>query len=318
MKENIKQILREGLLKRNSLNVEITRPNQVLILMRGIPGSGKSTKAKTLVGEGVIHSTDAVIESKGDYRAFFAKMAESKSYIGLMIAHASNLKNAKLSMAEGKSPVIIDNTNIKAGEAKKYVVEALTMGFDDANISIVDVGTGGLDAKGLFERNTHGVPLDKIEMMMKAHKSAGELTVKKILEAKDMSKPKKVKVLYSAIILTEKSKSRLLAAVGHLIPEGWDVFAHHMTIVFGKELPADMKPMLGNSVELTAHKIGSNDMAMSVLVAGFPTINDKPAHITVAVNTKAGGKPVNGGEIKDWSPINPFGLTGVVTEVKGS
>jgi hypothetical protein len=33
--------------------------------MRGIPGSGKSTKAKSLVGEGIIHSTDDVITSQG-------------------------------------------------------------------------------------------------------------------------------------------------------------------------------------------------------------------------------------------------------------
>jgi adenylate kinase family enzyme len=33
--------------------------------MRGIPGSGKSTKAKSLVGEGIIQSTDDVITSQG-------------------------------------------------------------------------------------------------------------------------------------------------------------------------------------------------------------------------------------------------------------
>jgi len=62
MKDTIKNILREGTLK-NSLGVTVTRPNQTLIVMRGIPGSGKSTKAKELVGEGTIHSTDDLIES---------------------------------------------------------------------------------------------------------------------------------------------------------------------------------------------------------------------------------------------------------------
>ena len=62
MKDKIKSILREGTLK-NSLGVTITRPDQVLIVMRGIPGSGKSTKAKELAGtDGVIHSTDGLVQ----------------------------------------------------------------------------------------------------------------------------------------------------------------------------------------------------------------------------------------------------------------
>jgi len=38
MKITIKEILREGIVK-NSLGVVISRPDQVLIVMRGIPGS---------------------------------------------------------------------------------------------------------------------------------------------------------------------------------------------------------------------------------------------------------------------------------------
>jgi predicted kinase len=315
MKETIKAILREDV-KKNSLNIVVTRPDQKLIIMRGIPGAGKSTKAKSLVGEGVIHSTDEVIEAKGDYREFFKKMVESKNFFPLMNAHGTNLKNAIKSMTEGISPVIVDNTNIKANEPKKYVVEALKLGYDDANISIVDIGTAGLDAKTLSERNSHGVPLEKIEMMMASHKGQGELTLKKILEAKDMFDGKKAKVLYSAIVLTEKSRAKLIAASQGEIPDGWDIFAHHMTIVFGKELPANMKPMLGKTVEITATKFGRNDLAMSVLVDGFESLNDKPPHVTLAVNTKGGGKPVDGGLIDNWVKITPIKLSGVVTEVK--
>jgi len=54
MKSKIKQILRESIMK-NVLGVEITSPNQKLIIMRGIPGAGKSTKANSIVGEGIIH-----------------------------------------------------------------------------------------------------------------------------------------------------------------------------------------------------------------------------------------------------------------------
>ena len=93
MKDKIKSILREGTLK-NSLGVTITRPDQVLIVMRGIPGSGKSTKAKELAGtDGVIHSTDDVIEAQGDYREFFEKMITTKDFSPLSKAHSTNLTN---------------------------------------------------------------------------------------------------------------------------------------------------------------------------------------------------------------------------------
>lgn len=318
MKNLIKEKLRENMNK-NSLGVIITKPNQELIIVRGIPGSGKSTKSKTLVGEGRIHSTDDVIEALGDYRKFFEVMIESKNFSALHKAHSTNFKNAVNSMKEGVSPVIIDNTNIKANEAKNYVVEALKMGFDDTNIRIVDIGTGNSTAIELAERNKHGVPLDKIESMIKAYHSTGELTLKKILESKDMWKPtNKSKVLYSAVVLDEASKTKLVKMCSGEIPKEWTVFAHHMTIIFGKELPDELKPMLGKSVELIANKFGRDDMAMSVMVTGFKTINDKPAHITVAVNTKEGGKPVMGGEITEWISIKPIKLTGIVTEVKTS
>jgi signal recognition particle GTPase len=44
----IKETLRV-LAGENSLGLKVTKPNQELIIMRGIPGSGKSTKAKSLV-----------------------------------------------------------------------------------------------------------------------------------------------------------------------------------------------------------------------------------------------------------------------------
>jgi predicted kinase len=148
MKENIKQILREGI-EKNALGVLVSRPTQELIVMRGIPGSGKSTKAKELVAEGRIHSTDDVIEANGDYDAFFEMMKESKDFTPLSRAHSTNLKNAIKSIREGISPVILDNTNIKQNESKALVKAALEMGLADRNIKFVDVGTGGLDAKGL-------------------------------------------------------------------------------------------------------------------------------------------------------------------------
>lgn len=295
-------------MKKNVLNIDVTRPTQQLFVMRGIPGAGKSTMAKSIVSDGVIHSTDDLITATGDYRAFFARLIESGDFKDLSRMHSKNLSNAIKSMKDGITPVVVDNTNIKANEAKAYVVAALEMGFDDNNIQIHDVGTRGLTAEQLAESNTHGVPLDKIQMMMQSHKSVGDLTVKKILDSKDMYKQSDV--LYSCVLLDNQSRATLLSMVDE-IPDGWKVIAHHMTINLGE---LKDKSDLGNEVTLTVESVGLSDMAMAVRVSGFPSKNEIP-HITVAINPD-GGKPVMSNEITNWQPIKNFMIGGVVTEIK--
>jgi len=296
-------------MKKNVLNIDITRPTQKLIVMRGIPGAGKSTMAKSLVGEGVIHSTDDLITATGDYRGFFARLIESGDFKDLSRMHSKNLSNAIKSIKDGISPVVIDNTNIKANEAKAYVVAALENGLDDNNISIVDIGTRGLTADELAVSNTHGVPLDKIKMMMESHKSVGDLTVKKILESKDMYKQSDV--LYSCVLLDNQSKETILDKVGIWIPKDWTVITHHMTICLGEMKD---KTDLGKEVTLTVNKLGLSDMALAVQVEGYTSKNDIP-HITIAINPD-GGKPVMSNQITNWQPIKNFMIGGVVTEIK--
>ncbi len=300
-------------MKTNKLGIEVTKPTQELIIMRGIPGAGKSTRAKQLVGNGEIHSTDALIEASGDYRAFFQKMVESKNYMALGWKHKKNLKNATQAVSDGVSPVIIDNTNIKHADAKAYVVMALEAGLADENIKFEDVGTAGLDAVTLAGRNTHGVPLDKIESMIASHKGQGEITLESVLNKKDMYKEKpKSDISYSCVLLDQASQTALLERdYPTIIPFEWKLFAHHMTINLGE---LKDKSEIGQNVILQVTAIGKSDMAIAVKVNGFHSKNVIP-HITLAINPD-GGKPVMSNDITKWQDIKPFIVTGVVTEIK--
>jgi predicted kinase len=310
MKETIKKILREGILT-NSLGVNVNRPDQELIIMRGIPGSGKSTKAKQLAGGGSIHSTDDVIEDMGDYNEFFANMVTNKDFSPLSKVHNINFQNAVTSMKNGVTPVIIDNTNIRPNEAKNYVEAALNLGYSDDNIKFVEIGTGGLSAEELAQRNTHGVPLDKIKSMIQAYEVAGPMDLKKVLNATSMHSQK----LFASLVLDNGSKNKLLDSVSKYIPEGWKVIAHHMTINFGKGLPQDLKGDLGKTKTITANEIGISEMAIAVKVNGYHSDNTIP-HITIAINPN-GGKPVMSNDITDWQPLeSPISLSGIVSEEK--
>jgi predicted kinase len=303
-------------MKLNILGKKITRPTQELVIMRGIPGAGKSTLAKSLVKAGNIHSTDDVIASTGDYREFFVKMIESKDYSELHKAHDTNFKNAVESIKAGISPVIIDNTHIKANEAKKILVKALEMGLDEANITIADIGTNGLDAEVLAERNTHGVPLDKIEAMIQSHTSVGELTIKKILDSKDMFKISPI--LYSAVVLDAASQTKLLIPDNYNMepPDGWVLgtkdgkYYDHMTICLG---PLKDKTDIGKEVTLTVTHVGKSDMAMAFKVEGYTSKNEIP-HITLAVNPD-GGAPKMSNQITKWQDVKHFNVKGIVTEI---
>jgi hypothetical protein len=152
--------------------------------------------------------------------------------------------------------------------------------------------------------------------MLSSHKGVGLLTVKKIIETKDAynsNKPKKV--LYSAVVLDEKSKKALISKFSNKIPPGWDTFCHHMTIAFGKGL--DDKTQVGKNVSLKVIGLGISEMAIAVKVEGYPSNNDIP-HITVAVNTKKGGKPFLSNKITNWKKLDlgsSMTLNGTVTEI---
>ncbi|XP_035239793.1 NEDD4-binding protein 2-like 2 [Anguilla anguilla] len=131
-------------------------PLLLLILMRGLPGSGKSTLAKKLLSSGpngLVLSTDDYFVDNG--------YAYNASLIG--DAHDWNQNRAREAMDDGRSPVIIDNTNIQAWEMKPYVKMAIerryTIDFREPDTS------WKFDPFELEKRNKHGVPSNKIAQM---------------------------------------------------------------------------------------------------------------------------------------------------------
>lgn len=165
----------------NILGVHVSNPSHILYIMCGVPGAGKSTKAKELADGSEIYSTDDRIEEAGDYNEFFAKMKKSGNFGPLGYMHKLNYKNACGAMDRGVNPIVIDNTNLSPKEARNYVEYALSLGYADDNIRFIDVGTGGATAEELADRNTHGVPLDKIRIMIKKYNANAPLTLEKVV-----------------------------------------------------------------------------------------------------------------------------------------
>ena len=126
-------------------------------------------------------------------------------------------------------------------------------------------------------------------------------------------------ISYSAVVLDDISHQKLVAVFKPMIPEGWDIFAHHMTIKLGaldENSQAKRAMIEGKTIILKVIDYAIDDKVMAVGVSGYESMNAKP-HITLAVNKKEGGKPVMSNYLKDWKEvIIPLELTGKVTEVE--
>lgn len=139
---------------------------KVMVLLRGIPGSGKSYLAKEIVQEvygttnysDYIFSADDYFSLSGRYRYVREKISE---------AHAWNQNRALLNVRSGLSPIIIDNTNVKIWEMKIYVQMAIEHGY---YIQVLEPATPwAFNHHELAKRNKHDVPREKIRDMLESY-----------------------------------------------------------------------------------------------------------------------------------------------------
>jgi hypothetical protein len=122
-------------------------------------------------------------------------------------------------------------------------------------------------------------------------------------------------VSYSAVVLDETSRQRLIDKFKNLIPEGWEVIAHHSTIKMGA-LDLNDKLSINEEITLTVSDYAIDDKVMAVGVTGFQSYNSKP-HITIAVNRQEGGKPMMSNKLTNWKRIRiPLIIRGKVTQVE--
>ncbi len=117
-----------------------------LVLIRGLPGSGKSTMARVLAQVGFEHyEADQYFMRDGRYEFDAAKLKD---------AHAWCLSQAKECMANGY-PCVIANTFTQAWEIEPYIKAARENCYQSIRI---------LTATGDYG-SVHGVPRDVIDRM---------------------------------------------------------------------------------------------------------------------------------------------------------
>lgn len=127
--------------------------NKKMYILRGLPGSGKSTKANEIGANVNVFGSDSFWGDEYDF---------DESRIGE--AHRWNQKRVLDAINQNLSPIVVDNTNVSMYEFKPYVQMAIKHGYD---IEFVEPDTPWkFDANELASRNKHNVPLDVIQSML--------------------------------------------------------------------------------------------------------------------------------------------------------
>lgn len=119
-------------------------------IMRGLPGSGKTTYAWKCFSHACILSADDYFMDNGVYKFV-------PQFIGK--AHESCFRRFISIVQRGISDVVVDNTNISAWEMAPYIMGASAFGYSP---SIVELKAS---AELALARNVHEVPEDVIRSM---------------------------------------------------------------------------------------------------------------------------------------------------------
>jgi len=116
-----------------------------LILLRGLPGSGKSTFANLLGG---IHvEADQYFMQDGEYKFDASKLKQAHNWCKLRVEH---------SMEDGADKITVSNTFTQEWEMDAYFELAEKYGYQTSCLIVENRH----DSK-----NIHGCPDDKIEQM---------------------------------------------------------------------------------------------------------------------------------------------------------
>ncbi|EDV96577.1 GH16330 [Drosophila grimshawi] len=155
---------------------------KIMIIMRGAPGSGKTTLAKTLLQQIRVldehYSIGDFVHSSDDF--FVTCRGYEFNPTQLSDAHEWNKQRVLCKAATGWSPIIVDNTNIMVWEMQPYVQIAVQHGYV---LELLEPKTSWCKSPGkLAQRNVHRVPKENIERMLDRYEKTSVVELLKLLK----------------------------------------------------------------------------------------------------------------------------------------
>lgn len=153
---------------------------RIMIILRGVPGSGKSYLGRTIINRTMNGDYENHIFSADDF--FYNRKTNQYVFNRDLIgqAHEDNKKRVKWRATNGWSPIIVDNTNVKLWEMFPYIQTGVQNGYI---IKIIEPNTPWARSAGkLYKNNKHDVPKETIQRMLRDFERANVNDLLRILK----------------------------------------------------------------------------------------------------------------------------------------
>lgn len=126
---------------------------KALMCIGGLPGSGKTTLATLLAVKGHLYAADDYFMVDGEYRFDRDQLPAAHMHCQIRVRNACEA---------GAPRVIVHNTFTSRWESEPYRAIAEEYGYA---FFVVTLGDSSIPLEDLASRNSHQVPLDRLEAM---------------------------------------------------------------------------------------------------------------------------------------------------------
>lgn len=138
-----------------------------LVILRGLPGCGKSTYIRDNYPGATPYSLapkgwETVVVSGDHYFTDFATGEYAFDISMAGAAHQQAMSQCLRAMHKEVPTILVDNTNTRAWEWAHYLTMVEVFGYE---VEVIDLFDGGATDEELAERGIHNVPLEFIQRM---------------------------------------------------------------------------------------------------------------------------------------------------------
>lgn len=288
--------------------LESSKSTTDVVIMRGLPGSGKSFLAhacKEVAGDSNGERTDevAAVISADDFFTHdgMYKFEPTLAFKAHLDCHLRFLQ----ALVSGKELVIIDNTNSRKWEyhTYRYLSEVLGLNFRVFEIPCLSVNTVGI----YCSQNSHSVPLSAALWMYqrwehdegavlvppkmtfqfsRSRQLHSEFSLRSLYQPMFTSppdNPSSLVAVYVGVFLTLDSQWQLCTA---FLPTHQRIHASHVTLAFDPSSEQLRMAPIGKKVKVRVAGIADNEH-IQVVVVELPqrlAIQNKAAHVTISTD----------------------------------